>query len=76
LLRTLKMKQPDRISSKLLKYIIELVADPLVYIFNKSIQQCIFPDSLKLAVIKPIYKAGDKKMSIIISILYPCLIIL
>ena len=51
----------DMITCKLLKYIIELVADPLVYIFNKSIQQGIFPDNLKLAVIKPIYKAGDKK---------------
>jgi len=49
------------ITCKLLKYIIELVADPLVYIFNMSIQQGIFPDNLKLAVIKPIYKAGDKK---------------
>lgn len=51
----------DRITCKLLKYIIKLVADPLVHIFNLSIQQGIFPDNLKLAVIKPIYKAGDKK---------------
>jgi len=48
-------------TGKLSKYIIELIADSLVYIFNMSIQQCIFPDNLKLAVIKPVYKAGDKK---------------
>jgi len=34
---------------------------PLVYIYNLCIQQSIFPDNLKVAVIKPIFKAGDRK---------------
>jgi len=53
----------DMITIKLLKCISELIVNPLVYIYiyNLCIQQSIFPDNLKVAVIKPIFKAGDRK---------------
>jgi len=51
----------DRMTIKLLKYVIDFINNPLVYIYNLSIQQGIFPDFLKLAVIKPIFKGGDNK---------------
>jgi Notch-like protein len=37
-------------------YIISL----LTYICNRSLAQGIFPDRLKFAVVKPIYKNGDR----------------
>lgn len=51
----------DKITVKLLKCIIELVVNPLVYTYNLSIQQSIFPENFKIAMIKPIFKAGDRK---------------
>jgi hypothetical protein len=36
------------------------IISPLTYICNASLAQGIFPDRLKYAVVKPIFKAGDK----------------
>jgi len=44
----------DRMTIKLLKYVIDFIKNPLVYIYNLSTQQGIFPDFHKLAVIRPI----------------------
>jgi hypothetical protein len=57
----------DRIMMKLLKYVIDFIKNPLVYIYNLSIQQGIFPDLLKLAVIKPIFKEEIRNKLIIID---------
>jgi len=51
----------DKISVKLLKNIAPFILNPLTHIFNLSIQQGIFPDKLKLAIIKPIHKGDDKE---------------
>jgi hypothetical protein len=51
----------DRVSVKILKFISDLIAKPLVHIFNLSIQSDIFPDNFKLAIIKPLFKGGDQK---------------
>lgn len=32
----------------------------LIYSYNLSIEKNIFPDNLKLAVVKPLFKSGDK----------------
>lgn len=37
----------DKVTIKLIKYIIELIVTPLVFIFNLSIQQGVFPENLK-----------------------------
>lgn len=48
------------ISSKIAKGIIKGIATPLSEIFNSCFQVGCFPDLLKLARIKPIFKKGDK----------------
>jgi len=40
----------------------KLVVDPLVYIYNLSIEQSIFPDTLKVADVKPLFKNSDKSI--------------
>jgi exonuclease III len=51
----------DGISNKIIKLCIHQICKPLVYIINKSLVGGIYPDRLKYAVIKPVYKKkGDK----------------
>ena len=62
LVSSLKNKQSsghDGITNVLLKYIIDSIAQPLSYIFNKSLSQGIFPDIMKLAEVIPLHKNGD-----------------
>jgi len=51
----------DRVTIKLLKNSIDLIVNPLAYIYNLSIKQSIFPDYFKVAVVKPLLKGGDCK---------------
>ena len=50
----------DGISIKLLKDASNIVAGPLVNIFNVSLQRAIFPNDWKLAKVTPIFKEGNK----------------
>ena len=50
----------DGISTKLLKISSPFIISSLTYICNKSISLGIFPDRLKYAVVKPIFKKGDR----------------
>jgi hypothetical protein len=50
----------DEISSKILKSCGSLISRPLCYICNKSILIGIFPDRLKYATVKLLYKKGAK----------------
>ena len=50
----------DKITSKIIKSCASLISIPLSYIYNYSLHTGIFPDRLKMAVIKPLYKKGDK----------------
>jgi hypothetical protein len=50
----------DEISSKILKSCGSLISRPLCYICNKSISMGIFPDRIKYATVKPLYKKGVK----------------
>jgi hypothetical protein len=50
----------DEISTKTLKASMPYIISPLTHICNESLAQGIFPDRLKYAVIKPIFKNGDK----------------
>jgi hypothetical protein len=62
-IRKLKTKNsagPDDVSTKLLKDIIELIADPLAHLFNLSFKTGYIPIELKTAKVIPIYKDGDK----------------
>ena len=77
LIKSLKPKNSsgyDEISTKLIKICSPFISSPLTHICNKSLSSEIFPDHLKYAVVKPLFKKGDKsKISIYrpISILSP-----
>jgi ribonuclease HII len=60
-IKTSKATGHDRISPKLLKDSMEVVAESLTNIFNKSIEKGVFPDDLKITCISPIHK-GDSKL--------------
>ena len=49
----------DKLSTLLLKNIINVVVEPLVHIINNTLKFVIFPDQLKLAIVVPVYKKGD-----------------
>ena len=53
----------DEISNIILKEIKEEITPILVHIFNESIVKGIFPESMKLAHIVPLYKSKEKYLS-------------
>ena len=50
----------DDISINVVKYTADILCKPLSFIFNNSLTKGIFPDSLKIAKVIPIYKSGEK----------------
>ena len=50
----------DDISNKLSKSRKEEVCTPLTVIINQSLLDGIFPDTLKVALVKPLFKKGEK----------------
>ena len=55
-----KSSGPFSIPVNILKDYTSILADPLVYIINKSLNEGIFPTLLKSARVCPIYKKGDR----------------
>jgi len=49
----------DEISTRILKLSAPYIISPLIYICNAILNTGIFPDKLKYAIIKPIFKKGD-----------------
>ena len=52
----------DEIPPKVLKWVKFLIVPVLTKIFNACISEDIYPDSLKLARVTPVFKGGKKKM--------------
>ena len=50
----------DGISSKLIKHISHIISIPLCHVFNLSFTCGITPRELKMSLVTPIYKTGDK----------------
>ena len=50
----------DDISSNVIKNIYEEIKIPLMHVFNKSLQQGIFPDKLNIAKLIPVFKSGEE----------------
>ena len=50
----------DEITTKVLKWSAPYISFPLTYIFNKSLENGVFPSRLKYSTIIPIFKRGDK----------------
>ena len=51
----------DNLPVKLLVDSAQYISHPLSYIFNLSLQLGIFPDSMKIAKVSPVYKKGDRE---------------
>jgi hypothetical protein len=47
------------VSSKMIKFIGDEIANPLSHIFNISLNNGVFPAKLKLCRVIPIFKSGD-----------------
>ncbi|KAL3613152.1 hypothetical protein CASFOL_042999 [Castilleja foliolosa] len=63
-LRTLKNTSAvghDEISTRILKVTSKWIALPLSHIINLSLESGTFPLDLKLSIIKPLYKKGEKE---------------
>ena len=58
-LKNSKSSGHDQINMSLLKQIIHPLANPLTYIFNKSLSIGVFPELFKLAKINPIFKKDN-----------------
>ena len=52
----------DKISTELLHSTYLSIIHHLTFFFNLCLSTAVFPDQLKIAVIKPIYKAGERNM--------------
>lgn len=50
----------DKISSQLIKTLVHVLASPIAHLCNLSLANGKFPENFKLAVVIPIFKAGDK----------------
>jgi hypothetical protein len=64
IIRSLKTKEShgyDEITTRIMKVSAPFISYPLMYIFNKAMIAGVFPSRLKYALIKPIFKSGDKK---------------
>ena len=53
-------KGNDSISNMLLKKLKSSISKPMEIIFNKSIEEGIFPEDMKLADVIPLYKSKEK----------------
>jgi hypothetical protein len=64
IMKSLKSKNTsgyDRISNRIIKLRSPFVISPLTHICNAALNSSIFPDRLKYAIVKPIYKKGRKQ---------------
>lgn len=50
----------DDINTKILKLCSTSISEPLAHIINLSLYHGVFPDRLKLSIVKPLFKKGDK----------------
>ena len=52
----------NQIPTRILKQITDIISEPISKIVNRSMECGVFPDSLKVAKIVPIYKSGDTQI--------------
>jgi hypothetical protein len=64
ILKSLKAKNTygyDEISNKIMKLSTPYIVSALTFICNSALSTGVFPDRLKYAIVKPIYKKGNKQ---------------
>jgi hypothetical protein len=66
-IESLKLKNSawyEEISSRILKYSTHTITKPLSHICNASLNQGIYPDRIKLAIVQLIYKKKEEKTDV------------
>ena len=64
IIRSLRSKEScgyEEISTKILKISAPFISSPLTHIFNRAMFTGIFPARMKYALVKPLFKKGEKK---------------
>ena len=56
-----KSSRVDDASFNIIKKCLGVYCEPLIYLFQLSLEKGVFPDDLQIAKITPIYKVGDSK---------------
>ena len=59
-LNLVKASQDSDIPTKIIKKNSDIFSDILLKEFNKSLEICKFPSSLKIANVSPVYKKGNR----------------
>lgn len=62
IIKSLKTKNStgyDEISNRIIKVSLPFIVSPLTYICNKILSTGVFPDRLKYATVKPLFKKGE-----------------
>jgi hypothetical protein len=49
----------DEVPASILKPVITFIAEPLIFMINRSFEQGVFPEELKKSIIIPCFKQGD-----------------
>ena len=49
----------DDVSFNIIKKFFGVLCEPLIYLFQLSLEKGVFPGDLKMAIVTPIYKASD-----------------
>ena len=58
-LKTNKSLGADEINFNVIKHCFGELCDPLNYLFDSSLQNGVFPDLMKIAIVSPLFKTGD-----------------
>lgn len=61
-LKTGKSAGIDGLRAELLQNVSDIISEPLSMIFNRCIKEGHFPEKLKVAVVTPIFKSGDRAL--------------
>jgi hypothetical protein len=62
LLRTKNACECDEISNQIIKLTAPFIISPLTHICNAILRTGVFPDRLKYAIVKPIFKKGNLQL--------------
>ena len=52
----------DELSNKVIRHIQEIIAEPLKMIINQMLNIGLFPDSLKISKVIPLFKKDNEKL--------------
>ena len=52
----------DEISPNVIKFVVDILIEPIKHVFDLSLKNGIFPEQLKVARVTPIFKSGEKSL--------------